>query len=319
MVRPVTVTRPTAATADRVQMGTAQALTPESASAVAPRGSATAAPSAEPLSQVSDTQLAAAFAVTGAALGNPMVMLMALQTELRNKSSESQEATVRTAGKREETASARRLEELERADRMAKKAAKRAPPWVKKLIGAVLSAVGSIASIAGGAGLALAAIGAALIVGAKLAEKLLMHLAEKGIISEKGAVIGSAIVKIAAAVAAAVTGQVGSLANAAKAAMDVASTAVKVVKSIADMVQAAADVALAGVDMHSSVRTYQSEIATIMAEEWGIQADGAIEDMNKAADGVRDAYESHGRMMRTATATLSREQEGLMAGARAIA
>ncbi|MBO6939133.1 MAG: hypothetical protein JJ863_29455 [Deltaproteobacteria bacterium] len=263
--------------------------------------------------------MAAAFAVTGAALGNPMVLLMAIQTHLRNKSSENDEASVRTAGQREEAASARRVEELERAEKMAKKAAKRAPPWVKKLIGAVLSAVGSIASIAGGAGLALVAVGAALIVGAKLVEKLLMHLAEKGLIDEKRAGIASAVVKIAAAVAAAVTGQVGSLANAAKAAMDVASTAVKVVKSVVDMVQAAADVAFAGVDMHTSARTYQSQMATIMAEQWGIEAEGAIDDMNKAADCIQDAYESHGRMVRTATATLEREKQGRMAATQAIA
>lgn len=266
-----------------------------------------------------ETELAAAFAVTSAVLGDPVMMMIALQTELRNQSTDNEEIRVEQSSNQSELADAFRTKELEKAAKMAEKAAKKAPPWVKKLIGAIVSAVGAIASIAGGAGVALVAVGAALIVGAKIVEKVMTKLAEEGLISEKAATIVSTVVKIAAAVAAAVTGQVGSVASAAKAAMDVVSTAVKLVKSIADMVQAAADVAFAGVDMHSSVRNFQAEMANIMAEEWGLQSDGSISNMEAAVDGIRQLEQAHTRMMKTAAAALSIQDRTRMTAVQGMA
>lgn len=305
-------TRPTSATPGSPGAQSAVELggsLPEGLSPV--RGTAPSAPS--------DTQLAAAAAVVAATLGDPMALMLAIQSELKDKGLEAREVDARNASLRHESADVQRLEHLERSVEMAKKASRKCPRWVKRLIGAVLSAVGSIASLAGGAGLALVAVGAALMIAAKLVEKVMSKLAEAGLISEKAASIVSAVVKIAAAVAAAVTGQVGQLANAAKAAMDVASTAIKVVKSVADMVSAASEVALAGVDMHSSVRTYQSQVANIMAEQWGLEVDGSLSDMEKAADQVKSITESWARMLRTANAALASQHDAGMTAARGIA
>lgn len=266
-----------------------------------------------------EAELGAAFAVTSAVLGDPVMMMIALQTKLRDQSTDNEETRVEQSSDQSELADAFRATELAKAAKMAEKAAKKAPPWVKKLIGAIVSAVGAIASIAGGAGIALVAVGAALIVGAKIVEKVMTKLAEEGLISEKAAMIVSTVVKIAAAVAATVTGQVGELANAAKAAMEVVSVAVKIVKSIADMVQAASDVAFAGVDMHSSVRNFQAEMANIMAEQWGIQSDGSISNMESAVDGIRQLEQSHTRMMKTATSALAIQDRTRMTAVQGMA
>lgn len=319
MVLAIHSARPAAATS--VTQGDHRPATVEAPASLAPeRPSGVSGRELAPGSDApNEGQLAAAFAVTATVLGDPVMMMIALQAELRNHGTDNQETRVQQSSDQSEIADAFRAEELEKAAKMAEKAAKKAPPWVKKLIGAIVSAVGAIASIAGGAGAALVAVGAALIVGAKIVEKVMMKLAEEGLISEKAATIVSTVVKIAAAVAAAVTGQVGQLANAAKAAADVVSTAVKLVKSIADMVQAASDVAFAGVDMHSSVRNFQSEMANIMAEQWGIEADGSISNMESAVDGIRDLEQSHTRMMKTATAALSIQDRTRMAAVQGMA
>ena len=306
---PVALTRATR-NKDR---GSAAALAPAQATAVPNSGGRVAGP------QPSQVELAAAAAVTAAVLGDPMAIALALQTTLRDRGAADQEDTVRSAGRAREVADANRLVELDKAAEALRKAAKKAPPWVKKLIGAVLSAVGTVTSAFGGAGLALVAIGAALLVAAKLAEVVLNKLAEHGIISEKAAAITNAVVKIAAAVAAAVTGQVSGVANAANAVAQTASTVAKTVKQVNELVKAAVTIAFAGVDMHSSVRAYQAETANIMAEEWGLEVDGAISDTERAADMFKDIYRQFARMAKTANSALSTQNETRLHAARAIA
>ena len=256
----------------------------------------------------SDTELNAAAAVVGSVLGNPVMVLMALQSELRTRGQELHAHDVHHSDQQSKRAEAFQLEQLAKAAKAADKAARKAPPWVKKLIGAILTAVGTVASIAGGAGLALVAVGAALVIGAKLVEKVLACLASKGLISERAAMIVSTVVKMVAAVAAAVTGQVSGLANgvaqAATAAVEVAKSTAEIIKSAQQIVQAATDIAFAGVDAHSHIRSFQSTKANIAAESWGMEAKEKMENVEFTIESLKDLEKHFGRITKVATDAL---------------
>ena len=307
--------------------GPSRRAAPASASALAPANSAYVAPSTRAASpQPSPTELAAATAVVTAVLGDPMALALALQSQLKDQGARDTEARVNSSSREQQVADGLRLDQLEKAAKALEKASRRAPPWVKKLIGAVLSAVGTIASIAGGAGAALIAVGAALVVAAKLAEMLLNKLAEAGLISEKAAAITAAVVKVAAAVAAACVGQVGGLANAAGAAGQAAATAVEVgktaaeiVKTVVEMCEAAATIAFAGVDMNTAVRMYQAQMANIMAEEWGFEVDGSLADTEAAADTFEQIHKAYARVAKVANGALATQEQTRLQAARSVA
>ncbi len=56
-----------------------------------------------------------------------------------------------------------------------------------------------------------------------------------------------------------------------------------------------------------------------MAEEWGIQSDGSLSNMDAAIDGIRQIEESHSRMMKTATSALSIQDRTRMTAVRGMA
>ena len=274
----------------------------------------------------SPIELAAAAAVTTAVLGDPMALALALQCSLRDQGAANSQDSIRSSQKTREAADAERIKALADAAKALKKAKKKAPPWVKKLIGAVLTAVGTVASIAAGTGVALVAAGAAILLAAQIAEKVLMKLAEKGVISQKGAIITAAIVKVVAAVAAACTGQVGGLgaaaggaAQAGAAVVEVAKSAADILKTVANVINAAAEIAFAGVDTHISVRKYQAEMANILAEEWGMNSESAIEDGERAAELFAGVYKDFSRSTAIVNAAMTSQNEMQLAAARAVA
>ncbi|MCB9617340.1 MAG: hypothetical protein H6722_33325 [Sandaracinus sp.] len=235
---------------------------------------------------------------------DPMTALMGLQSTLRNAAARQRETEIGSEALRGETEFNDRMEQLEKAAKAAAKAAK-TRPWLRKLIGAIVTAIGAVASIFGGAGAGLVAVGVILIA----AGDILSTLVEKGIIqgerAQKIVAITAAVLKIAGAIVMAVASGGSSLGEVANAATTIASVA----GQVASHIQTTASVYAAHVDVHNGVREFQAEQFRVRADEHGIASEEASENMEEATDALKQLLRRFQRVVAQLRATAEvREQ-----------
>ena len=258
----------------------------ESAAALSPTGTDRRASNARGRGGKSPVDLAdphtsTAVAILLAGVLDPMAMLTGLEGRLRDVGSNQQERDVRVETQRSETADAARKVSLDKARALAEKAAAKAPPWVKKLLGAVITAIGAAASVfTGGASLALSVIGVVLMVAGEVVQALANH----GVIDEKNGGIAAAAIKLVAAAIMTVASfgaNSGALAQAAGTVVKVAVDVAKYAAQTAQTIQAARDIQRTKLGFESTMHRLDADEQQAIVEG----ADQSVEDAAAAMVG----------------------------------
>ena len=265
----------------------------------------------------SDPRALATLSVLVGGMVNPATILASLQSQMRNLAIDTQATEVDAASERNACAEENRRVCLEKAEKALAKMRKGMPKWAKKLIGAVLTAVGTIAAcVTGGASIALIVVACVLMAAGDIVEAM----TERGVI--KNEKVGMAVSLACKLVAAACTlGAGGGVADAAstgaqagqtaatvgQTAATVASTGTQaataaadvagVIESVATLVQTTQTLAEAGVGIHNGVRKYQAEIAESDAEEASINADISLEQLGTITEAIADVERRYSRVM----------------------
>ena len=218
------------------------------------------------------------------ALIDPGVLLMALQSELRASGATSAELEVEGGEQRSEVAHAQRREALEKAEKAGRRARRllhRAPPWIKKLVAGVISAVGAAASVyTGGASMGLAIAGATLLLAS---DGIVKALEAAGVDPKKTAWVGVAL-KVTGAVLSAASGVGAS--EVVPDALESAETVAAVVDATTQAVDGAQGIAHAAVSGRERSHLLDAETAALRADE----AEQALEEATAELGAILDLF-----------------------------
>ena len=227
-----------------------------------------------------DAAIAAATARALHGLVDPMAILFGLEARLRDVSTTMREHDAVASMRESESADARRLEQLEKAEKAAKRALSRAPRWVRKLVGSVLSAAGAVASaFTGGASVALTVVGVALLVAGDVVERL----AAKGVIDPDKAQWAVVALKVVGAIVMAVAGS-GGFDRVADGVRHAGTTCARVIEQSVQLTKSA-------VDAHGSLRDGVDGVRSFRQGQWLLRADRqelAAEEANTELEDATD-------------------------------
>lgn len=255
----------------------------------------------------------ARLATIGILLGgvmDPMSALMGLQSMVRDSQEGLRSEGIASAQGRAETEDAERTKQLEAARKQLEKI-KSMPSWLKNIIGVVLAVVGTVASVfTGGASMALAVIGAVLLVGAEVVQAL----GDAGVIDPQVATAVAAGMKLVGAIVMTVAGGVGGgeLASSVQGVVDV-------VKNVADVVSAAITTAEAGCEIEGAVRRNIAEHRTLDAAEHQVNVDEALENADEHIEQLKRMLQMFKRVQERVHEASRAQGEGMLIAARAIA
>lgn len=239
---------------------------------------------------------------------DPMALLAGVQGHIRDASSEARASDSNAANIRGAAADRAREVALERAQKMAEKAMSKMPRWAKRLIGAVISAVGTIASVVtGGASLALTVVGVILMA----AGEIVQTLAEHGIIDEQNGMIAAVCIKIIGSICTLGAGAVSGGAQIAASTSDIVLTAGQVAKAAVGVAEAAQG----GAAAYRGARQMQSDAAQSRGESASLDAEQATEDLDRAAEGLKQTMQGYQRAMKRIHQMVQLQGETRMAAA----
>lgn len=260
-------------------------------------------------------QQQATIAIILAGALDPMTAIMAANSELRDVRAAMGHAGIDSASARSEAEEQQRAESLEKAVRHAEKMLRndRMSPFAKKLLGAILTVVGTVAAaFSGGASLVLVAVAVTLLLAAKLVE----HLAKEGKIGGKAAMITSLCLKVVAAVLMACCGNASGIAGVAA---NVAEKAVSIAKTVAMAVQTATQAHEARVQMTNAVHQGRSDRAQGRADEHGVNSEAALEEVEQSVEEMKLLRQRFARLTRRLSAIQQARDEGMSIMTRALA
>lgn len=262
---------------------------------------------------------AGAFAMVLNTVLDPVTMIGALQARLRDNNAELEEAGAADAAQRSEFANREQMHMLEKAQRALRKKARGMGRFAKKLLGAILTIVGTVASVfTGGASVALTVIGAVLLLAGEIVEVM----AEKGILDERNGGIAAMVLKLVGAVVQTVASFGASAGSAVNAVKNVSETVVKaaqITKQIVDYVMNTLSTINGAIDMHNAVRQYQADDANIDAHAAGDNAENANEDLAQHADELRRIQQRFARVIAKVRATIEAQNEAAQAALHSFA
>jgi len=262
-----------------------------------------------------DPNQAATLAILISGSGDPMAMMLGMQSRLREMGVELREQDVESADGRSITEEAERTEALDQARAAAEKAIKRMPKWVKKLVGAILTAVGTVASVfTGGASVALTVIGVVLLV----AGEVVQALADRGVIDERNGSIAAMAIKLVAAVVMCVAScgaNTGGLVNAGQQAAQIGA----VVADVARYTQATVSTVTSAMDTQRAVCEFHSTNFRIDASEHELNRDIANEEMEESSEAIIRLMRVHQRVAERIRAAVQARDEAMVATAQAFA
>ena len=328
----------------------------------APRPSETSAAEAAPrgascncAGDLSHAEVASvAYLATG--LLEPMARAMLAQSEFRNSMTELNGAQMRTSLSRAERQQDLRAQQLKRARELAEEASSGLPSWARTLIGAVLTAVGTVAAaFTGGASIPLLVIGVILIS----AGEVVGHLAEQGVIDPTKGGIAAVVLKIAGAIVMAVAtagagaanagGAVGSAASAgatsagaagasagagaasagasvgagaasaASAGTQTATLATQIVQQVVRDLETTYNITTSARDIHTGVLGYQSEQERLDAEESEVRREAALDDIDVAGEAITAVMRRYQRIAERANEVMAARGEAQLAALRNFA
>ncbi len=250
---------------------------------------------------ISQADLSAAISI----VLDPFAMMTGLQAQLRDTQSTTAQQGVEASSLRAEAAEAQKAEFLEKAMEAANRLTNRMPKWVKKLVGAVVTAIAAVGAIyTGGASLALAVAGVALMVAGEVVEKL----AENGKIDPQKAAWVSLAFKVVGAALMAVSGNVSGVA-ALPAALKTAATVVKVAVAVGQAAEAGVDIA------HAKFQADASKL-TISADGQQIVVDLALDDIEEETEAAKEIEARFQRTMRRIHAMVAAQGQAMDAAVR---
>ena len=250
-----------------------------------------------------------ALAMVLTTLLDPMTLIGAMQVKLRDSNATTQTAAIDEASSRSERADRQRMEMLEKAQRALAKKARGMGKFAKKLLGAILTVVGTVASVfTGGASIALTVIGAVLLI----AGEVVQFMADKGILDEKNGGIAAMVLKLVGAIVQTVASFGAGAGSAVNAVKNVSETAIKVmqtIKEVVDFVVSTLSTINGAIDMHNSVRQYQADDANIDADVAGQNADDANQRMADYTSELRRVQQRFTRVLAKLHATIEAQNE----------
>lgn len=275
-----------AAASSRTALTTRRAVG-DSGQALAPRG---AGSTAGAQFDVSQPHTAATIGILLAGVMDPMALLAGLQSAVREAGSKQSEQEMRTDKLSAAASEALRTEALANALKLAEKASSGAPPWLKKLITAIVTIVAVAASLfTGGASLALVVVALVLMVAAKTLEVM----AKNGVIDPKRGGIAALCIKVVAAVVMAVASLGTGSSALASAAGEVAQGAVEIAKMINQvviMVKSACDMRRTRLGLESANYRLDAEELAVAIDDANMSVEDAVRDM-------ADIHQQYGRAM----------------------
>lgn len=243
---------------------------------------------------------------------DPMAALTGMQSQVRNRQTEQSAEDVRTNETNADSIDAERMETLEKAMAAAEKAMKKVrPKWLKQLIGGILTAVGSAASwITGGASVALAVVGIALLVAADLTQFIVEKRIENGKASKLGAMIGNAIaaaLRVAAAVVqSCAPGGAAAAANTFQTVASIAGQVASHVESTVTAISASLEIQRASCDLRSINFRLDADALTI-------DLDAANERAEDAMAVMVDTFQAQSRAIRRIHQIVEMQGQGMTA------
>ncbi len=261
--------------------------------------------------EVVDPRQATTIAVLLSGALDPMALIAGLQSRLRNQSAEATEndasASLETA--RSEEAERGRL--LDDAMKMLDKKTKGMSRWGKKLLGAIMTAVGTAAScITGGASMALVVVAIVVMAAADIVEAM----ARRGFLDGKNGMVAAAVLKIVGAVLMAVSGNVGEAGSAAAQgaqgtaqAVDAAKTAAeiaKTVKTVHKVVTAVYGALEAGLELANGIFDFKAAKLNIQADGAEDRRDDALERLDDASGDLAMLQQRYARVVGRLMATM---------------
>jgi len=240
---------------------------------------------------LSDPRVAATVGVLLAGVIDPMAFMTGLQGRLREVSTDQQNRDVKVSTQRSESAEESRRISLDKARKAAEKAAAKAPRWVKKLIGAIIAAIATVAAVfTGGASLALAVVAVVLLV----AGEVVQALAERGVLDEKNGGIAAAAIKLVAAAIMTVCSFGANSGALAQAAGTIAKVAVDIARYTAQTVQTVQGIR----DIHRTKLTLDATNHRLDAEGQTLIVDDENTSIEEAADEMKAIHQRYVRAMR---------------------
>ncbi len=247
----------------------------------------------------------AAITRFAAEIADGMSLVFALQARLRDLGTDLREQNVTGESHVAESAEAERAAQIEQAIERAMDAIDGMPKWVQKLVGGIVTAVGAVASIFGGAGAGLVVAGVALLVAAEVLTQLVDHgVIKDGIVAR----VVIAAVQIVGAVLLACAGGDG-IGQAA----DSVQKAIKIAKDVVTAVQNILQTIHLGIDIHNAVCEYDAsmhQLNAALAEQVRDEAHANMESEVEALTALQRSFTRVAARLREAENT---RNEGLYA------
>lgn len=243
---------------------------------------------------------------------DPMAALTGMQSQVRNRQTEQASEDIRTNETSANSIDAERTQTLEKAMAAAEKAMKKVrPKWLKKLIGGILAAVGTAASfITGGTSVAIAVVGAALLVAADLTQFIVEKRVENGKASKLGAIIGNAISSVLRVAAAVVQSCVP---GGAASAMSSFQTVANIAGQVAGYVEMTVATIAGSLDTQRASCDLRSINFRLDADALSIDLDAANERTEDAMAIMVDLFQAQSRAVRRIHQIVEMQGQGMTA------
>jgi hypothetical protein len=271
---------------------TASELAPERSPAAAAARTAgrAAAGATAPVENPMDRAKAITLATLLSGVLDPMSALLGIQGALRDASAAAREQDIELSQAQADQDNRSKLEALAQAEKALKKASSRWPTWAKKLVAAVLTIVGSVASaVTGGTSAVLVAVALVLLLAAKGVEKL----AEKGVLTGKAAMGLTIALKAVAAVLMTVAGGVGGAAQLSQ----VAKLVVDITKVVNDVITQVKDMAVGIRELRRGRALFEADMFQADAEASGVQEEESRQRIESSVDELRQLHQRFQRVL----------------------
>ena len=231
-----------------------------------------------------------------AMITDPQAILFAAQAQLRDTDAATYKEIVKANEVKAEFHHKLKMEMLRKAEKAARKSKK--PRFLKKLLSAVMIAVGVVAAaFTGGVALGLAIAGAVLLLAG---DHIVNGLVKAGIIPKKAAPWVALALKVVGAALMAVSGNIEGVSNVATSVAQVAGTTVQAVQQTTNtinmIVQVIGAVTNSAIDIRSAYWTKQSADAKANADEAKLDQELAETARDEAVDGFKESFERFNRV-----------------------
>ncbi|HJL46451.1 MAG TPA: type III secretion system translocon subunit SctE [Polyangiaceae bacterium LLY-WYZ-15_(1-7)] len=209
--------------------------------------------------------------------------MAALASFTNNAEIENRTEDVQASRQDSEMQRERVMHALEKVEKALKKAANKAPRWVKKLIGAVLTAVGTVASVfSGGATLALVVVAVVLIAAGDIVDEL----AHRGVLDERNGAIAASVLKLVGAALMIAAGGASAAGDAASGLSQAGQAGASAAQAATTTAHAGSQAAQAGGATAQAVTTGTKAVADLA--EQGARAAELASTITDLISGVND-------------------------------